>query len=120
MADEAVQVGVRISVVATLRTTVEPTAALLRERAGLLGRDVTIDEVVVPDAFEAAVAGDRERHDRLVAATIKERAGASDVVVLAQASMASAAAELDVDIPVLTSPERGIRRLAEHLDRTTA
>jgi hypothetical protein len=29
----------------------------------LLGRDVRIEETVVPDAFEAAVAGDRDRHD---------------------------------------------------------
>ncbi|WP_329005746.1 aspartate/glutamate racemase family protein [Kribbella sp. NBC_00709] len=113
MADEAVQAGERVSVIATLQTTVQPTAALLRERAELLGRDVQIEETVVPDAFEAAVAGDRERHDALVAAAIKDRAAASDVVVLAQASMASAAVGLDVAVPVLTSPKSGVRRLAE-------
>ncbi|GAA3116659.1 Asp/Glu/hydantoin racemase [Kribbella aluminosa] len=113
MADEAVQTGERVSVIATLQTTVQPTAALLRERAELLGRDVQIEEIVVPDAFEAAVAGDRDRHDALVAAAIKDRAAASDVVVLAQASMASAAAGLDLPVPVLTSPESGVRRLAE-------
>lgn len=120
MADEAVQSGDRVSVVATLRTTVRPTAALLRERAELLGRDVRIEETVVPDAFEAAVNGDRARHDALVAAAIEDRAAASDVVVLAQASMASAAAGLQVPVPVLTSPERGVRRLAAHLAEKTA
>src|SRR5439155_937122 len=67
MADEAVRAGERISVIATLPTTVQPTAALLRERAELQGRDVQIDEVVVPGAFEAAIAGDRARHDSPVA-----------------------------------------------------
>jgi Asp/Glu/hydantoin racemase len=113
MADEAVRTGEHVSVIATLPTTVRPTAALLRERAELQGREVRIDEVVVEGAFEAAVAGDRARHDALVAAAIEAAAG--DVVVLAQASMASAAEGLDLAVPVLTSPERGIRRLADQL-----
>jgi Asp/Glu/hydantoin racemase len=113
MADEAVRAGERISVIATLPTTVQPTAALLRERAELHGRDVQIDEVVVDGAFEAAVAGDRARHDSLVADAIKAASG--DVVVLAQASMASAADGLEVAAPILTSPERGVRRLAEQV-----
>ncbi|MFI5696362.1 aspartate/glutamate racemase family protein [Kribbella sp. NPDC051586] len=112
MADEAVQAGERVSVIATLQTTMAPTAALLRERAELLGRTVQIEETVVPDAFEAAVAGDRDRHNALIAAAIKDRAAVSDVIVLAQASMASAAVGLDVQVPVLTSPESGVRRLA--------
>ncbi|WP_350278789.1 aspartate/glutamate racemase family protein [Kribbella sp. HUAS MG21] len=113
MADEAVRAGERISVIATLPTTVQPTAALLRERAEVQGRDVQIDEVVVDGAFEAAVAGDRARHDALVAEAIKAASG--DVVVLAQASMASAAEGLEVSAPILTSPERGVRRLAEQI-----
>jgi Asp/Glu/hydantoin racemase len=113
MADEAVRSGEHVSVIATLPTTVQPTAALLRERAELHGREVRIDEVVVEGAFEAAVAGDRARHDALVAAAITAAAG--DVVVLAQASMASAADGLELAVPVLTSPERGVRRLAEQL-----
>ncbi|MGZ0148652.1 aspartate/glutamate racemase family protein [Kribbella sp. WER1] len=111
MADEAVAAGEHVSVIATLATTVQPTAALLRERAELQGRAVRIDEVVVPGAFEAAVAGDRARHDALVAAAIDAAAG--EVVVLAQASMATAAE--GASRPVLTSPTPGIRRLAVQL-----
>ena len=114
MADEAVRAGDRVSVIATLPTTVQPTAALLRERAELQGRKVQIDEVVVAGAFEAAVAGDRARHDELVSEAIKAVNG--DVVVLAQASMASAAEGLEFAVPILTSPERGVRRLAENLN----
>ena len=114
MADEAVRAGDRVSVIATLPTTVQPTAALLRERAELQGRKVQIDEVVVAGAFEAAVAGDRARHDELVSEAIKAVNG--DVVVLAQASMASAAEGLELAVPILTSPERGVRRLAENLN----
>lgn len=115
MADEAVTLGVRISVVATVETTLRPTAALLRERAALLNRTIGLSEVLVADAFAAVQAGDRERHDALVAAAVEEQGRDHDVVVLAQASMASAAARASVSVPVLTSPERGMRRLAERL-----
>ena len=37
------------------------------------------------------------------------------VVVLAQASMASAAEAVSVEVPVLTSPRLGVQRLAESL-----
>lgn len=117
MADEAVESGSRISVIATLETTLGPTTALLRERAAVRGTPVELIEVVVPGAFEATAAGDRARHDELVAQAITEQAKASEVVVLAQASMASAAATVEVAVPVLSSPERGMRRVAAALKR---
>ncbi len=112
MADEAVATGRRIAVIATLPTTLAPTTVLLRERAAFAGREVELTGEVVAGAFEAVVGGDRERHDALVGAAIRAHATTSDVIVLAQASMAGAAASAPVDVPVLTSPEPGVRRLA--------
>ena len=120
MADEAVRSAQRISVIATLETTLLPTAALLRERAVVHGTDPQIAEVVVPGAFEAVAAGDRDLHDAKVSQAITEQADRSDVIVLAQASMASAAANTDPGVPVLTSPELGIRRVARLLPRDGA
>jgi aspartate/glutamate racemase len=117
MADEAAAFG-RIAVIATLRTTLEPTVALIRERAVLAGRSVDVTERIVDGAFAAVVAGDRERHDRLVADAIEDAAANADVVVLAQASMASAAASARVTVPVLTSIAPGVARLAEHVAAT--
>ena len=111
MADEAVATGDRIAVLATLATTCGPTTRLIRERAELAGRAPSITSVVVDGAFEAVASGDRPTHDRLVAAAIERAAADADVVVLAQASMASAASAADVDVPVLTSLESGVRRL---------
>jgi hypothetical protein len=54
-----------------------------------------------------------DTHDRLVAAAIERNAADVDVIVLAQASMASAASAVEVDVPVLTSLEPGIRRLSD-------
>ncbi|WP_116952908.1 aspartate/glutamate racemase family protein [Jiangella endophytica] len=115
MADHAVETGRSIAVIATLPTTLAPTAALLRERAALRSADVVLDEVLVEGAFAAVAAGDRTTHDALVAAAIREQSARHDVVVLAQASMAGAAAGLDTGVPVLTSPELGVRRVAETL-----
>lgn len=115
MADEAVSIGRRIAVVATLPTTLVPTVALLRERAALAGTDCDVVSEVVDGAFQAVSTGDRETHDRLVCAAIERLAAGSDVVVLAQASMASAAERAEVAVPVLTSLELGIRRLRASL-----
>ena len=40
MADKAVALGRRIGVIATLRTTLEPTADLIQRRAALAGKPV--------------------------------------------------------------------------------
>ncbi|NHI15745.1 aspartate/glutamate racemase family protein [Microbacterium excoecariae] len=115
MADAAVAAGARIAVVATLPTTCGPTAALIEERAALAGERPEISSVVVEGAFEAVAGGDRETHDALVVAEIERIAAEADVVVLAQASMASAAERARVDVPVLTSLRLGVRRLRDHL-----
>ncbi|MFJ4173134.1 aspartate/glutamate racemase family protein [Microbacterium sp. NPDC089696] len=113
MADRAVATGRRIAVIATLPTTLAPTVALLRERAGLAGSEPEIVDEVVDGAFAAVSTGDRAAHDRLVSAAIERLAADADIVVLAQASMASAAERADVDVPVLTSIASGIERLGE-------
>lgn len=115
MADEAVRSSARVAVIATLPTTLGPTAALLRERAELAGRSVSIAEVLVDGAFAAVGSGDKTQHDELVGAAIITQAEYVDTVVLAQASMASAAASVTVGVPVLTSPELGVKRAGSEL-----
>jgi glutamate racemase len=107
MADEAVRIGARIGVVATLSTTLEPTAELVRRRAREAGKDVE----VVTHLCEGAFGSDR--HDELVRAGIEALAAETDVVVLAQASMARVA--VDSPVPVLSSPRLGMQRVAELL-----
>lgn len=115
MADQAVATGERIAVIATLPTTLAPTIALIEERAERAGASTTITSEVVEGAFAAVASGDRSTHDELVAAAITRLATDADVVVLAQASMASAAAAVSVEVPVLTSLEPGITRLRDTL-----
>ena len=115
MADAAVAAGRRIRVLATLPTTCRPTLGLIEERAALAGVAPELSSEVIDGAFEAIVSGDRETHDRLVGAAIERGAAEADVIVLAQASMATAAEAVSVDVPVLTSPRLGVERLAGSL-----
>jgi aspartate/glutamate racemase len=118
MADEAVERGGRIGVLATLPTTLAPTAALIRARAALRGLDRVIIEKLCAGAFDAVARGDGAEHDRLVAEGLRELAGQVDVVVLAQASMARVVESLpeqDRTKPILSSPELGFRRARKAL-----
>lgn len=92
----------RILVLATLEATLGPTARLVESAAGAERTDVS--SVVVAGAAAARAGGDLERHDALVAEAIRA-AGDVDVIVLAQASMATGAGD---DPRVLTSPASGI------------
>jgi glutamate racemase len=105
MADEAVRLGSRIGVLATLPTTLEPTAELVARRAKEAGKEVE----VVTHLCEGAFGSDR--HDELVRAGLAEISGTVDVVVLAQASMARVVEE-SPPVPVLSSPRLGMERVA--------
>lgn len=111
MAVEAVQSGRRIGVIATVRTTLEPTVGLIRRKAQELGRAVEVEPVLVQGAFDALSAGDGAAHDRLVKEALIALLKRSDVVVLAQASIARVLAALEQPpaIPVLTSPLSGLK-----------
>jgi Asp/Glu/hydantoin racemase len=113
MADQAVRTGRRIGVIATLPTTMNPTADLLRRRAALAGKTIELTTRLCEGAFEALMAGDAARHDAIVAAALRELATQVDVIMLAQASMARVVAQLgDGQIPILASPPIAIDYLA--------
>lgn len=116
MADLAVRSGRRIGVIATLRTTLEPTADLVRRRAALAGSESVLVSRLCEGAFEALMAGDAATHDRLVGAALRELSGEVDVILLAQASMARVVDTLapeDRRIPILASPPLAIEHLAK-------
>ena len=118
MADQAVQTGRRIGVIATLPTTLEPTSDLVRRRAALAGREIELTSVLCEGAFDALMSGDTARHDSMVAAALKELVTKVDVVLLAQASMARVVDALDPTdrvVPILASPGIAIRHLAAEL-----
>ncbi len=115
MADRAVMLGDKVGVVATLRTTLDPTADLIQRRAAMKGRTVKLEARLVEGAFEALMGGQAARHDELVAAALKDLSAQVDVVVLAQASMArvlESIPEHERKAPVLSSPGLAVDYLA--------
>jgi Asp/Glu/hydantoin racemase len=120
MAEEAVEIASRIGVIATLGSTLQPTADLVESWAAEAERQVTVRSKLVEGAFAAAGAGDQAEHDRLVLAGLQELLEGEDaveVVLLAQASMAAVAAQLPPELQskILASPTSGIVRAGEVL-----
>lgn len=115
MADRAVQTGRRIGVIATLTTTLKPTADLIRRRAAEAGRPIELTSRLCEGAFEALMGGGAAKHDAMIVAALKELAAEVDVIVLAQASMARVIDKLpaaDRRVPILASPALAIDHLA--------
>lgn len=115
MAEKAVAMGKRVGVLATLRTTLEPTADLVRSKGS---SEIEIVDMLCEGAFEAVMAGDGATHDTIVSAALLKLMPRVDVVVLAQASMARVLTTMEpasLTVPVLSSPELGVRRMAEIL-----
>ncbi|MFG1462836.1 aspartate/glutamate racemase family protein [Xanthobacter sp. DSM 24535] len=120
MALAALEKGTRIGVLATLSTTLAPTADLLKHHAAQTGTRVSLTSRVCEGAFARLAAGDRAGHDALVRTELAAIAPKVDVVVLAQASMARALegqGDAGFSIPILTSPELGVQHVKQALAR---
>ena len=117
MAAQASQLGERVGVLATVPTTLTPTADLIERLARQAGRPVQVTRTLVDGAYAARLAGQGEEHDRLVLTALQALLGEVDVIVLAQASMARLLPVLGDTggIPVLSSPESGLAAALERL-----
>ncbi|MGW3320067.1 aspartate/glutamate racemase family protein, partial [Streptomyces fungicidicus] len=114
MAAAAVAAGARVVVLAALESTLRPTVALIEEEALRVGRSAEVRTVLVPGAWERFDAGDAAGYVRRVAHAADAVTGA-DVIVLAQASMASAETLVTTSVPVLSSPRPGLAAAARLL-----
>ena len=115
MADKAAQSGRKIGVIATLPTTLAPTADLIRRRAAVAGAQIELTSRLCEGAFDALMSGDAAKHDAMVSSALKALSAQVDVIVLAQASMARVVdtlAEADRRVPILASPPLAIEYLA--------
>ncbi|NNJ05050.1 hypothetical protein HHX38_13015 [Streptomyces sp. PKU-MA01144] len=116
----------RIAVVATVPSTLAPTLALIGEelrrgepgRGGRGGPNRTepdgsgrVRAHLVEGAWERFESGDLDGYLDAVAAAV-DAVRDADVIVLAQASMADAAARATTSVPVLSSPGPGLAAAA--------
>lgn len=117
MAEAAVQESSSIGVLATLPTTLSPTVRLIQHFAKKMGKEISIAEGLAAGAFQAVIAGDREKHDQLILDAAERIAGQVDLIVLAQGSMARMEDQIaqTTGKKVLSSPERGVLNVKEVL-----
>ena len=104
MAASAVRQARRIAVVAAVESTIEPTMSLLREEAVSAGADVEIESLPCFDAWPLFERGDLDGYHRFIAAHVDAIDDVVRLVVLAQATMAPAAALVADPDAVRSSP----------------
>jgi Asp/Glu/hydantoin racemase len=116
MAQKAVTLGQHITVLATAVSTVKPTLQKIAAEAAKAGKEVVLDSKVCTEAMTALKSGDTETHNRLIAEMAKNL-GDTQVVVLAQASMAHMEAEVEriCNLPTLSSPKLCMQQVAAFL-----
>lgn len=112
LAHKAVKDGGKVAVLCAVETTLEPTRLLFEKAAQATGAEIVM--WLVPDAWEAFKAGDRNRYLSLIAQAADEaiRNGATQVA-LAQASMAGAVDLASAGRYPLNSPMVGLTAAIE-------
>jgi len=110
MAEAAVAKGRKILVAACVASTVGPTSDLIAKVGREAGRPVDLRVVLIAEAWPKFLAGDVKGYEAVIVDRLAQEKGDAEVVVLAQASMAGAAAETEkrLGLPVLTSPRLGV------------
>ncbi|MCE9650806.1 MAG: aspartate/glutamate racemase family protein [Parvibaculum sp.] len=120
MADLAVETGARIGVCACIPATVPNTQTLIRSSAAQAGREIDMRTFVFDDVWTLFREGRLSDYYEGIASRLADAARDVDVLVLAQASMAPAAALCGaLGVPVLSSPRIGFE-VAARLARQDA
>jgi len=121
MAREAVQMGRKLGILATVPTSAPATQRLLEEAAEKAHRGIEIQIVINEEAFKHLLEGNVEMHNRLVHEEMDKLADSVDVIVLGQISLAQIRHETKV--PVLQVGHSGFaeaRRLLDVARATTS
>ena len=118
MAIEAVESARKIGVLATLPTTLAPTAKLLKNMADKMDKQIEIVEGLAEGAFQSMMSGDKETHDNLILKASEKVAEQVDLIVLAQGSMARMADKLSEvsGKPILSSPLSGVLGVKKYIE----
>lgn len=113
---EAISIGGTIGMLATFEPSIASMAEEFQEQVKRAGATASLKSVLVPGAMPALLAGRRGQHDDLVAAAAAQL-GACNAIMLAQFSMAPAAAQMrsGIGVPILTSPASAVAALKSRL-----
>ena len=118
MAKKAAELGRKIAVVATVKSTLEPSCNLVKSAAKELNKDVEVIPELVDGALDILMKDkDRDKHNQLVREKIEQIERNVDVIVLAQGSMVVLLPELEhIKTPVLSSPRMGVEGMKQLIE----
>ncbi len=112
MAEAAVRVGRRVTVVAALAATLEPTRLLLEQCSPDPGPEIVLAPCL--EAWPLFEAGNLGGYAALLAAHVRAVAPHTDAIVLAQATMGGVQPLVaDLGLPVFSSPRMGVASAAQ-------
>ncbi len=113
MMQVAARLGGPVLMAYALDSTRAPSQALLERAFAEAGKEAEITLLDLTDLWPLCIGGRRDDYADAIAARLAVALAGGDFAcaVLAQASMASAAARIQTRVPVLTSPELALRAL---------
>ncbi|MCL2397727.1 MAG: aspartate/glutamate racemase family protein [Defluviitaleaceae bacterium] len=117
MMEEAVKIGHRVGLLATLETTVPSSERLLRIAAAEAGKDVEVKTVLCGQAFAELQKGNVDAHNSMLLEAIDKLSAEVDSIVMAQLSMSALALHLaNTKVPVFNSGDTGFGRVKAMLE----
>lgn len=117
MMEQAVQMGSKIGLLATLETTVPSSERLLQIAAKEAGKEIECKTMLCREAFAAYSAGNIEEHNRILVEAIDKLSEEVECIVMAQLSMSALAPFLgETKVPVLNSGTTGFARVRDMLE----
>lgn len=107
----------RIGVAATLHSTIQPTTELIRKKADMAGKKISIQSKVIENVGTLLAEGKEELYDERVGEELRRLLRDNEIVVLAQASMARAVEKWPEEEKsrCLTSPVSGAKAVLAYL-----
>ena len=122
MAKEAVSLGEKIALIATVETTLGPSQRLIEKFGAEQGKEMKCTQYLQNAAWDALQAGHPEEHNRILLQNIRELDKMGyDAIVMAQVSMRALLPELkDVKTPLLCSFFSGYGAVADKLNEIAA
>ena len=122
MARQAVSLGTKIALIATVETTLGPSQRLIEKEGAKAGKVMECTQYLQNAAWDALQAGRPEEHNRILMENIRELGKMGyDAIVMAQVSMRALLPDLeDVKTPLLCSFFSGYGAVAERLNQIAA
>lgn len=122
MAQEAVRLGNKIALIATVETTLLPSQHLIEKTGAAEGKTMECTWYLQNAAWDALQSGHPEDHNRILMESIRDLDGMGyDAIVMAQVSMRALLPELhDVKTPLLCSFFSGYLAVADKLNEIAA